>query len=307
MQLYRYPFFAMGTPCELQLYANDGSDANRVAEAAIDEVLRIESRYSRYLDSGILSAINRAATRGESMAVDAETADLLDYALACHAKSGGLFDISSGILRRAWNFSVEHLPEPAQLNALLPLVGMDKIIWQRPRLSFTVSGMELDFGGIAKEYAADQAAAVCEAHGIGHGLIDLGGDIKVIGPHPDLKPWIVGIRHPRQPEVVHTTIEISRGAIASSGDYERYIEVNGKRYSHILNPQSGWPIQALASVSVITDQCMVAGSVATIAMLKGEAGKQWLTEMGVSHLWIDAAGNAGGNLSGGMIGAATKP
>lgn len=286
----------MGSQCDLQLYASDEETAAHAAELAIAEVLRIEARYSRYRDDSILSAINRAAAQGESLSIDEETAALLDYAYACHAKSDGLFDITSGVLRRAWDFDSARLPEQSELDALLPLVGLNKVRWERPTLTFDVPGMELDFGGIAKEYAADQAAAVCVANGIEHGLIELGGDIKVIGPHPDLTPWIVGIRHPRHPDEAMTTIELSQGAIASSGDYERYMEVNGIRYCHILDPHTGWPVRGLTSVSIITEQCLLAGSVATMAMLKGADGKQWLTAMGVSHLWMDETGSSGGNI-----------
>lgn len=296
--LHRFPFFAMGTQCELQLYASGGSAAACAARRAIDEVLRIEARYSRYREDSILSEINRKAAQGSYLDVDEETSGLLDYAYACHKKSGGLFDISSGVLRRAWDFSAGKLPEQAQLDALLPLVGLQKIRWESPRLSFGVPGMEIDFGGIAKEYAADQAAAACVAEGIKYGLVELGGDIKVIGPHPGMQPWIIGIRHPRQPDIAPTTVEIMRGAIASSGDYERYIVVDGTRYCHIIDPRSGWPVHGLASVSVVTDHCLVAGSIATIAMLKGNAGKQWLTDTGMHHQWIDEAGNSGGNLHG---------
>jgi thiamine biosynthesis lipoprotein len=296
LELHRFPFFAMGSQCELQLYARDEEAVAHAAELAIAEVLRIEARYSRYLDDSIITAINRAAAQGTSLPIDEETASLLDYAYACHAKSGGLFDISSGVLRRAWDFTAEQLPEQRQLDILLPLVGLEKIHWDKPMLTFEVPGMELDFGGIAKEYAADQAAAVCIAQGIRHGLVELGGDIKVIGRHPDLAPWIVGIRHPRHPDEAMTTVELSQVAIASSGDYERYMEVDGIRYCHILDPHTGWPVRGLASVSIVTGQCLLAGSVATMAMLKGNAGKQWLTEMGVSHLWMDEAGNSGGNI-----------
>lgn len=296
LALHRFPFFAMGTQCELQLYAEDFPAAASAAQCAIDEVLRIESRYSRYRDDSILAEINRAAAQGASLPIDEETAKLLDYAHTCHAKSDGLFDITSGVLRRAWDFESDRLPEQQQLDALLPLVGLHQLRWEQSRLSFDLPGMELDFGGIAKEYAADQAAAVCTACGIEHGLVELGGDISVIGPHPDLAPWIIGIRHPGQLETTMTTVRIVRGAIASSGDYERCIVVDGARYSHLLDPHTGWPVRGLTSVSVVTGQCLVAGSVATIAMLKGEAGKQWLAEMGVSHLWVDEAGNSGGNI-----------
>jgi thiamine biosynthesis lipoprotein len=120
--------------------------------------------------------------------VDDETAKLLDYAFACYKRSGGLFDITSGLLRRIWDFKSGRLPDPSAINDLLPRIGLAKVSWERPRLAFSVAGIELDFGGIGKEYAADQATAVCVALGIRHGLVDLGGDIAVIGPHPDLGP-----------------------------------------------------------------------------------------------------------------------
>lgn len=296
LKLYQFPFPAMGTECELQLYARSESDASAAALSGIDEVLRIEARYSRYRDDSILSEINRQAAQGKPFQPDDETAALLDYAWACHRKSGGLFDITSGALRRAWDFSSSRLPEQSELDALLPRIGMDKVRWERPWLTFDTPGMELDFGGMAKEYAADQAAAVCAASGIAHGLVELGGDISVIGPHPDSSPWLIGIRHPRQPGETAATVEISRGGIASSGDYERSFVVDGKRYCHLLDPRSGWPACGLSLVSVIAEQCLVAGSIATIAMLKGERGKQWLAGTGLPHFWMDEAGNSGGNI-----------
>ncbi|HZW24721.1 MAG TPA: FAD:protein FMN transferase [Gallionella sp.] len=296
LKLHRFPFLAMGTECELQLYVRSESEASAAALQAMEEVSRIEARYSRYRDDSVLSEINRKAAQGDPFHPDEETAALLDYAWACHRQSGGLFDITSGVLRRAWDFSSGRLAKQNELDALLPLVGMDNIRWERSILSFDIPGMELDFGGIAKEYAADQAAAVCAAAGIEHGLVELGGDIAVIGPHPDSSPWLIGIRHPRRPDEATAMVEISRGGIASSGDYERFFVANGKRYCHLLDPHDGWPVSGLSMVSVIAEQCLVAGSLATIAMLKGENGKQWLSGTGVPHLWVDEAGNFGGNI-----------
>lgn len=285
----------MGTACALHLYAPRRAEAYRAACPAIEEVVRIERRYSRYRSGNLMAAINQAAQRGESIEVDEETAGLLDYAYACHAGSGGLFDITAGLLRQAWDFTSGKLPSQAAIAALLPRIGLDKVIWKAPRLTFTVPGMELDFGGLGKEYAADQAAEICRAHGIRHGLVDLGGDLAVIGPHPDGTPWRIGIRHPRQNTALMDHIEIHQGGLASSGDYERCITINGKRYGHILDPRSGWPVEGLASVSVIADKCMVAGSLSTIAMLKGRDGIGWLESLGVAHLWMDETGHQGGS------------
>ncbi|HEY8157745.1 MAG TPA: FAD:protein FMN transferase [Methylobacter sp.] len=297
LELSTIPFTAMGTECCLYLYAADPDDAEAIASSAIREVLRIEARYSRYRTDSFLSQINRAAQHGATIEVDEETAGLLDYAFACHQKSAGLFDISAGILRQAWDFSVARLPEQAVIDRLLPCIGLDKIHWQSPYLSFPVPGMELDFGGIGKEYAADRAAAICASLGIEHGLVDLGGDIAVIGPLPNHEPWQIGIRDPRNPEAMIMTVQIERGALATSGDYERFIDIAGQRYCHLLNPKTGWPAHDLSSVSVLADQCLVAGSMASIAMLKGPEGVDWLRQSGVQSIWIDNQQQQGCHLS----------
>lgn len=286
----------MGTPCDIQLYARTQAEARQVADAAIAEVHRLEALYSRYRDDSFLSAINRVADTGGSIAVDEETAGLLNYAATCHDQSDGLFDITSGILRRAWRFDQGRLPDPAQIQALLEKVGWHKLRWKPPMLEFPMPGMEIDFGGIVKEYAVDRAAALCQGAGIRHGVINLGGDIKVIGPRADGSPWRIGIRHPRHKEAIMQTILLREGALASSGDYERCIMVNGVRYGHVLNPKTGWPVRHLAAVSVIADFCVVAGSASTIAMLKEENGPAWLDSLGLPHLWADMHGRTGGSI-----------
>jgi len=293
---FSFPFFAMGTECLLHLYAPSQAVAHEIAQAVMTEVIRIEQRYSRFLPDSLLSEINFTAKQGGKLEVDEETAGLLDYAYACHRKSAGLFDITAGILYQAWDFSSNALPNQSQIDALLPRVGLKKILWKRPFLQFPMHGMSLDFGGIGKEYAADRVADLCISNGIEHGLVDLGGDIRIIGPHPDGSPWRVGIRDPAQPETTMVVIDVTNGAIATSGDYERYIEVAGNRYCHILNPISGWPVGGLSSVSVVAERCMVAGSIATIAMLKGQEGIAWLESLGVPHVWVDDAGRRAGNL-----------
>jgi thiamine biosynthesis lipoprotein len=296
MKFYHSTFKAMGTPCDIQLYARTQAEARQVADAAIADVHRLEALYSRYRDDSFLSAINRVADTGGSIAVDEETAGLLNYAATCHDQSDGLFDITSGILRRAWRFDQGRLPDPAQIQALLEKVGWHKLRWQPPMLEFPMPGMEIDFGGIVKEYAVDRAAALCQGAGVRHGVINLGGDIKVIGPRADGSPWRIGIRHPRHKEAIMQTILLREGALASSGDYERCIMVNGVRYGHVLNPKTGWPVRHLAAVSVIANFCVVAGSASTIAMLKEENGPAWLDSLGLPHLWADMHGRTGGSI-----------
>lgn len=296
LKYYRSEFKAMGTPCDIQLFACNKGEAKYAADAAIADVQRLETLYSRYKTDSFLSEINRVAAVGGSISVDDETASLLDYAVTCYEQSDGLFDITSGILRSAWKFDQGKLPEQALIDRLLEKVGWHKVAWERPVLSFSVAGMEIDFGGVVKEYAVDRAAALCYGLGVRHGVINLGGDIKVIGPRDDGSPWRVGIRHPRSKDALLDTISLYKGALASSGDYERCIMVDGVRYGHVLNPKTGWPVRHLAAVSVIGDFCVVAGSASTIAMLKEDQGTEWLRDLGLPHLWVDTHGETGGSM-----------
>ena len=296
LRYYRREFKAMGTPCEIQLFARTEAKARDAANAAIADVQRLEALYSRYKPDSFLSKINRAAAVGGAIKVDEETAGLLHYAATCYEQSDGLFDITSGLLRRAWKFDQGKLPEQSFIDELLDKVGWHKVSWKRPVITFSVPGMEIDFGGVVKEYAVDRAAALCYAQGIKYGVINLGGDIKVIGPRADGRPWRVGIRHPRSKDALLDTLLLYEGALASSGDYERCIMVNGVRYGHVLNPKTGWPVRYLAAVSVVGDFCVVAGSASTIAMLKEEQGIDWLQELGLPHLWVDVHGKTGGSI-----------
>jgi len=296
MKLFKFPFKAMGSACELQFYSADKTNAQVIADFVIADVLRIEQRYSRYRRDSILTAINRIAEAGGSIDVDEETLSLLNYANTCYQQSAGLFDITSGVLREVWDFKSQTIPNEKQIKAVLPRIGWDKVHIQGATVSFLSKGMQIDFGGIGKEYAVDRAATICQQQGIQHGLVDLGGDIKVIGPHVDGRPWSVGIRHPRKEGELMASINVSCGGIASSGDYERCIILNGKRYSHVLNPKTGWPVRGLSSITVIAEQCVIAGSVTTIAMLKEKKGKRWVKELGISYLWMDQRGKIGGDL-----------
>lgn len=278
----------MGSPCELRFYANDKKTASQIANDAIVEVNRLEKKYSRYRNDSVTTKINNSAGNKNGIKVDTETELLLNYAQVGYEQSAGLFDITSGILRKAWDFRSNKIPEQQEIEALLPLIGWNKLIWNPSILCLPLQGMELDFGGYVKEYAADVAANFCILAGIQGGLVNLGGDICIIGPHPDGSPWKVGIRHPRNPSMPMSFVMLSKGGLASSGDYERFMMVDGIRYAHIINPHTGWPVNTLASTSVCAEQCVVAGTSSTIAMLKGEQlGAAWLEELGLPYLCMN--------------------
>ena len=296
MERLVYPFRALGSSCEFQLYGDSREQLEDVAAAGHAEIRRIEIKYSRYRDDSVVSQINRSAETGVAVSVDAETCGLLDYAQTAYEQSGGVFDITSGVLRRVWDFKSGKLPAAEEVDELLQLVGWSRVEYRQSRISLPRRGMEIDFGGFGKEYAADRIAGQCRALGIRAGLIELGGDISVIGPHPDRSPWQVGIQDPRESGRALASLSLRRGALASSGDYERFMEVDGKRYSHLLDPRTGWPVEGLAGVSVVADQCLVAGTATTIGMLKGRDGVRWLRQLGLPHLWIRGDGSRGGSL-----------
>jgi FAD:protein FMN transferase len=292
---HRHRFTAMGGPCELQVYAPDAA-AQAACGAGEAEVRRLERKYSRYRDDSVTTQVNRSAGRAEGIAVDDETAALLDYAATAWQQGDGLFDVTTGALRRAWDFKARRVPAREAVAVALMDVGWQRLEWRKPQLLLP-AGMEVDFGGIVKEYAADCARRVLLEAGCVHGLVELGGDIAIAGPHPDGAPWHVGIRDPRDPEKPLATVDLPAGAIATSGDYERFFEHDGVRYCHILDARTGWPAQGLSSVSVLAEQCLVAGTASTIAMLKGPRdGPAWLASLGLPYLAVDSAGAIRGTL-----------
>ena len=281
----------MASENELLLWSDDEARATLAAEAAVADVLRIEAKYSRYRDDSVTTRINRAAG-GEAVSIDAETAALLTYADQCHRISRGRFDLTSGALRRAWDFrrTPPRIPDAATIKAATALIGWNRVEWDERSVRLPDAGMEIDFGGIGKEYAADRAATVCAEHGIEHGLVNLGGDVRATGPQPDGAPWRVGIRHPRREGAAIATVLLESGAVATSGDYERFFEIAGQRYSHILDPRTGRPVAHWQSISVVAPLCVVAGSFATIAMLQEREAEAFLREQGLRYVAVDAGG-----------------
>lgn len=279
----------MGSRCECRLAATTESQAFIFAQMVMNEVGRIEHKYSRYRKDSILSQINQQAGL-KAVNIDQETSELLDYADVLFRSSDGLFDISSGILRRAWNFNNPVLPAPSLIESLLDKVGWNKIERDRQHIFLPIPEMEIDFGGFGKEYAADRVAALLLNAGVRHGLIDLGGDLRILGPQTNGDAWQIGIQNPRDADQLVANIPIHSGALATSGDYERFFDIDGQRYCHILDPRTGYPVRHWQSVSVLAPLSIAAGSYSTIAMLKQEAGKAWLDESGLAYLLVGAEG-----------------
>mgnify|MGYP001263531859 CR=1 FL=1 len=290
MQIFRIPFEAMASTCEVVLCADDEGTAQALAQTAIDEVKRVEHKYSRYRTDSIVSRINRAAG-GEWVECDEETAALCTYADSLFQNSSGLFDITSGVLRQAWDFRRAVVPSEETLAPLLALIGWHRVERRDRNIRLPDAGMEIDFGGFGKEYAADRAADALAGQGLKHGYVNLAGDMRILGPKPDDQPWMIGIQDPRRHGGLMATIPVASGALATSGDYERFFEIGERRYCHVFNPRTGQPVTHWRSVSVLAPRAIVAGSCSTIAMLKQAEGKAFLEEAGMDYLAVDHQGN----------------
>lgn len=271
-------FDAMASPCELLIDTQDELLAKRLANLCVSEVRRIEQKFSRYREGNLCHQINTA--QGKAVSIDEECFRLLSYAQTCFELSGGLFDLTSGILRQAWHFDGSNrLPTPAAVRSLLSKVGWEKVTFDQHHISMA-PGMEIDFGGIGKEYAvsqlcqlSQQLASDCPV------LVNLGGDLQVTKPRANGALWQVGIENDTR------ILNLRAGALATSGDRKRYLMHNGIRYGHILNPKTGWPsLHTPASITVQAPLCVQAGTLATLAMLQGAEAEAFLDSQNI-HYW----------------------
>jgi thiamine biosynthesis lipoprotein len=282
-QLLAICFTAMASPCELLLPKMEHAAALELGSVVAQEAWRVERKYSRYREDSVLAWIHR--NRDTEIEVDEESAWLIDFAKLCFELSDGFFDITSGVLRRAWKFDgSDRIPESATVERLLPLVGFDKIQWQPPRLLLP-AGMELDFGGIGKEYAVDKAYDKLAALRTTPFLVNFGGDLRANAPPPQ-GAWQIGIERPDTDRDAAMLLELEHGALATSGDSRRFLLKDGIRYGHILDPHTGWPVpDSPRSVTVAASSCTEAGLISTLALLHGAGAQAFLEEQGVRY-WL---------------------
>lgn len=276
----------MACPCEILLETDDLALAEKISRLAAEEALRVEHKFSRYRNDNIIYQINNA--KGQAITVDNETALLLDFAQQCFELSGGLFDITSGILRRVWRFDgSDRIPDADTVNQLLPFIGWHKISWQAPQIKLP-EGMEIDLGGIGKEYAVDSTVKLLRQHTQHSFLVNYGGDIACQKPRLNNQPWLIGVDDPGHTgEASAGAISLYQGGLATSGDARRFLLRDGKRYSHILNPKTGYPVEdAPRSVSVIASTCIEAGMLSTFAMLQGSQAVSFLDAQDVKYWCI---------------------
>lgn len=256
-------------------FVDDGGieRAERLSRAVEAEARRIETKFSRYREASVVSEINRNAGR-TPVAVDEETEMLVRSALDMTRMTQGRFDPTVGALRRVWDFKSNRVPSPEEVAALLPLVDADAVSVRDRTVFLRKPGMEIDLGGVGKEYAVDRAARILETEGIRSAIVNFAGDVRTIGSRGDGHPWKVGVADPHDRARCRFAVRALGGAgIATSGDYERGFVKDGVRYHHILDARTGWPARGLSSATAIAATAFRAGRFATAAFLLGaEAG-----------------------------------
>lgn len=291
----------MGGPAMLVMTPPERRTSASLVSIVQSHLAALERRYSRYLADSLVSRINRRAGSGKVTRLDSESEALLEVADQLWRSSAGLFDITSGVLRKAWRFDAETTPvDLSQLETLQRKVGWDKVERTREGIYLPIKGMEIDLGGLVKEYAADCAMGLLRDHGVTSALIELAGDVATIGCQPSGVPWRVGIRAPEGGDPLGG-IALSNAAAATSGNYARTLRFKGRTYGHLLNPHTGWPVEGPTSVTVIGENCLSAGAVSTIACLQSpQAAMNWLSDAGLPWLMIDDEAVCSGPLAAEM-------
>ena len=276
-------FEAMKSPCEIWLETTKNT-AEELIQWAANEAKRIEHKYSRFRDDSVLSEINKNA--GNWQTLDAETESLLHFADECWQLSDGMIDITIGAYMKHWRFDGK-TPPPARklLKETAHLVGWDKIKLKTNEF-FLPAGMQIDLGGIGKEYAVDSIAlALANKLNTGGIMVNFGGDLSAIRAKVNQTPWTIGVENIKSEQQALSTIKLYQGAIATSGSTKRFaVDKKGKLLGHILNPKTGWPVaHGPASVTVVGNTATQCGLLSTYAMLKGKKAEAFLQQEDVKY------------------------
>lgn len=251
---YKETQFLMDTIIEITAY---GPNAEQGVGEAFAEFQRLHALTNNFDENSQLSKINQMAGKGKVI-VDPNLMQIIEFSQEVSDKLGDSFDITVGPLTKLWGIGQkgEYVPTQAEIDQVLPLVNYHLV--QVDHVNHTVylpkEGMSLDLGGIAKGYATDRAIEILKAKGITSALVNAGGDVRVIGNKPDGKPWRIGVQNPRQADGISAKLALTQwDTMETSGDYQRFIMKDGIRYSHILNPRTGWQPREVASVTMVNN------------------------------------------------------
>jgi FAD:protein FMN transferase len=283
----------MGNQFSFSVVTDDEDRASLQIDAAIAEVKRIEALLSTFKESSQTNQINAQAGI-RPVKVDVEVYDLIARSLKISGLTQGAFDITYGSIdKRLWNFDkdMKALPDPLIAKEMVRLINYRDVVLDREGHTVFLKerGMRIGFGGIGKGYAADRAKEIMVAQGAKSGIVNAAGDLTVWGNQPDGNSWTIGIANPALKETPFGTMTLTNISVATSGDYEKYAVINGKKYSHTIDPKTGYPVHGIRSVTVICGNAELADAMATPVMVMGvKAGLNLINQInGIACILID--------------------
>ncbi len=269
-RVHRFEWPIMGTYLRVTIAGEPSARAKEAAQEAFAVVARVDSLLSIYKPESEFSRLNRAAGV-ETLTVSLQTMEVLEASRRFYEMTEGAFDPSVGPLMRLWKLQGEgRVPSPAEIDSVRALVGFSKVFLEpRRRRVFLPEGMRLDSGGIGKGYAADLAREALRRRGIRQGMVDLGGNLALLGGGPGRRGWSIGIRNPLERDRIIGVLEITDGAVATSGQYEQYVVKDGKRLGHILDPREGKPAEGMLSATIIAPDATTTDGLSTGVFVLG--------------------------------------
>ena len=283
----------MGNRFQLSVVSEDEVWANEIIESAIQEIVRIEQLLTTFNPDSQTNKINGNAGI-QPVVVDREVFDLIQRSLRISSLTQGAFDITYGSIDKSlWNFDtkITTLPDPKTAKLMIKLIDYQKVILNQNDSSVFLQekGMRIGFGGIGKGYAAEMAKRLMIKQGVEHGIVNASGDLATWGNQPNGKPWTIGIADPNRKNQSFSYLDISNMAIATSGNYEKFVMINGKRYSHTINPKTGLPVTGIKSVTIIAPNAEIADALATPVTVMGvRVGLDLINQMkGIACIIVD--------------------
>jgi thiamine biosynthesis lipoprotein len=274
----------MGNTFEFTVVSDDKDKAYEKIALAVAEVKRIEKLFTTFDENSQTNHINRMAGIS-AVPVDSEVFELIQRSLKISAVTDGAFDITYGSIdKRLWNFdkTMTRLPDAENAKSTVRLIDYRNVILNEQDCSVKLKekGMRIGFGGIGKGYAADRAKAILVQAGVESGIVNASGDLITWGRQANQQPWTIGIAHPDNARAAFSWLNISDLAIATSGNYEKYVLIDGKKYSHTINPKTGMPVTGIKSVTIISPYAEIADAMATPVMVMGvQAGLQLINQI----------------------------
>ena len=266
---YNESRFLMDTVVRIGIYQTDFSQdqIKKIVNGTFETMAHLEGKLSSGIDTSEVSRLSQTPQK-----VSEETYQCLKDGIRLSEMCTGAFDITIGEVKQLWDFSGENprVPDPGEIRNALPYVDYSQVVLDSPFVSLKYPENRVDLGGIAKGFIVDQAVAFLVKSGITAGVVEAGGDLRFFGHHPQKDKWRVGVQNPRpQDKQILAVINIDTGAVATSGDYERFFMRDGKRYHHLLDPKTGYPASECISVTIVTGNTMMADGLATAVFVLG--------------------------------------